>query len=70
MMFLSGLFTMLSVAYRVVDFPDLVGPVTRMAPAHGEGDLVALEGCVQESELLQLQEDRALSRIRMTTFSP
>ena len=32
MMFLSIWLRMLSVAYSVVDLPDPVGPVTRMAP--------------------------------------
>ena len=32
MMFFSGLFRMFSAAYSVVDLPEPVGPVTRMAP--------------------------------------
>jgi len=39
MMFFSGLFRMLSAAYSVVDLPEPVGPVTRIAPYGFVNDL-------------------------------
>ena len=71
MMFLSGLLTMLSVAYSVVDLPDPVGPVTRMAPY---GLVKAFSYTLNEPSEKPSSSNRSstelLSRIRMTTFSP
>ena len=56
MMFFSGVLRMLSVAYSVVDLPDPVGPVTRMAP-YGLSERAAVAGkrLLGEPQLLEAQ---------------
>src|SRR5260221_413789 len=55
MMFRSGVFSWFSVAYSVVDFPEPVGPVTRMVP----------DGLVDE-QVDELDDRRVLDDLRQT----
>ena len=61
----------LSVAYSVVDFPEPVGPVTRIVP-YGLRYAVANRSSVSGRKPRSSSRSSAcpLSRIRMTTFSP
>ena len=72
MMLRSGLLSMLSVAYSVVDLPEPVGPVTRIVP-YGLRYDASNRACGLGQEARAPRARRTawlLSRMRMTTFSP
>ena len=61
MMFLSALLRMLRAAYSVVDLPEPVGPVTRIAPYGLRNDSSnRLQDSVEEAEVVELQQHLAL----------
>src|SRR5690606_31484729 len=71
MTLISGRETALSVAYSVVDFPEPVGPVTRIIPyglRYDSWNVSKLSSRNDRSRRSRLAVE--LSRMRITTFSP
>ena len=70
MMFFSGVLAPTARAYSEVDLPEPVGPVTSTAPWAMEGPPEAAELVFLHAQLVELEAELCLSRIRSTTDSP